>query len=264
VRGESLTLATWNVNSIKVRAPQVLAWLGEARPDVLGLQELKVPEERFPATLFQEARHHAAVHGQKTYNGVALISRLPLDDVQRGIPELAEDPQARIVTGRWGDVCLINVYVPNGESVESDKYQYKLGWLETLARHLEAEHSPDEFLVLLGDFNIAPDERDIHDPVLYKDKVLFSDPEHAALERLTRWGLVDVFRIFHTEPKLYSWWDYRMNAFRRNMGARLDLILATRPMAERAVSCGIDLGPRRAQQPSDHAPVVARFEWGQG
>jgi exodeoxyribonuclease-3 len=242
-----------------VRAAHVVEWLGTRRPDVLGLQELKLPSDEFPAAPLAEAGYHAAVHGQKTWNGVALVSREPLDEVQRGIPELSDDPQARILSARRGDVRLINVYVPNGETVESQKYAYKLRWLEALARHLDESHDPGAPLAIFGDFNIAPEDLDIYDPVAFQNRVLFSEPEHAALQRLFDWGLTDLFRRFHTEERSYSWWDYRQAAFRRNLGARIDLILVTRPLAERAVSCEIDMEPRTREKPSDHTPVVAVF-----
>lgn len=253
------SVATWNVNSIKMRSAAVAAWLRDASPDLLAIQELKSTEEGYPRTFFEEIGYISAVHGQKTYNGVSILSRLPLEDLQRGIPELEDDPQARFLSGRLGSTAIINVYVPNGAEVGSEKYAYKLRWLDALARHIEARYRPDDRLVIVGDFNIAPDERDIYDPVAFKDQVLFSEPERAALERLLDWGLVDLFRRFHDEGGIYSWWDYRMAAFRRNLGARIDLILATRVLAEAAISCEIDPGPRKLEKPSDHTPVLVRF-----
>ncbi len=252
-------LATWNVNSVKMRADAVAAWLGERKPALLALQEIKLTEETFPAAAFTDAGYGAAVHGQKTYNGVALLSIDAVENVAKGLPEMEDDPQARLIKARRGDVTIINVYVPNGSEVGSDKYAYKLRWLDALARHLEARHRPDEALAIVGDFNVAPEERDIYDPVAFKDQVLFSEPERAALGRLLDWGLVDLFRRFHEEAGLYSWWDYRAAAFRRKMGARIDLILATRPLADRALRCEIDVEPRRREKPSDHTPVWAEF-----
>ncbi len=253
------TLASWNVNSIRARGGHVLDWLRARRPDVLGLQELKAEEHDFPAPAFREEGWQAAVHGQKTWNGVALLAREPLEDVQRGIPELADDPQARIIRARVHGVRLYNLYVPNGESVGSEKFSYKLHWLEALARHLETACDPAEPLAVFGDFNIAPEDRDVHDPAAFRGRVLFTDEEHAALERLRDWGLVDLFRAFHDESGLYSWWDYRQAGFRRDAGARIDLILVTRALLSRAVSCEIDVEPRRLEKPSDHTPVVAEF-----
>jgi len=237
----------------------VLDWVRRANPTVLGLQELKMTAEEFPEEVFLDAGWLSYVHGQKAWNGVALLAADTLEDVTRGIPEHPEDPQARILSARLGEVRLICVYVPNGESVVSPKFQYKLNWLDGLARHLETSHDPQAPLAIFGDFNIAPADADVFDPEAFRGQVLFSDEEHRALQRLLDWGLVDLFRRFHPEPGQFSWWDYRQMAFRRNLGARLDLILATEPLAARAVSCEIDREPRGWERPSDHTPVVARF-----
>jgi exodeoxyribonuclease-3 len=254
-----LTVASWNVNSIKVRLPQVVAWLRSRQPDLLALQELKAITADFPVQAFAEIGYQAAVHGQKAYNGVALLSRSPLADIETDLPGAPGDDQARIVAGTLADIRVINVYAPNGQEVGSDKYAYKLSWFDALAQHLAARRRPDDPLLVLGDFNVAPDERDVYDPEVFRGEILFSDQERAALRRLVDWGLVDVFRQFHSEGKQFSWWDYRMNAFRRNLGARIDLVLATRPLAARARACEIDKEPRRKEQPSDHAPIVAVF-----
>jgi exodeoxyribonuclease III len=262
------SVATWNVNSIKVLAEHAAEWLRDRRPDVLALQELKTVSEEFPAGAFSAAGYHPEVHGQKTYNGVALLSRTPLEGVGRGIPELQDDPQARIISGRLpagalgqkDPVDVINLYVPNGESPVSEKFTYKLRWLEALARHLQSSYRPDQPLLLVGDFNIAPGDLDVHDPAVFAGQVLFTDDEHAALQRLLDWGLTDLFRQLRGSERLFSWWDYRMNAFRRNLGARIDLVLATEPLARAAVSCEIDPGPRKRERPSDHTPVMAVFD----
>jgi exodeoxyribonuclease-3 len=254
-----LTVASWNVNSIRVRLPQVVEWLRSRQPDLLALQELKTTTADFPVQAFAEIGYQAAVHGQKTYNGVALLHRRPLADIETGLPGPPGSDQARVVAGTVGDVRVINVYAPNGQEVGSDKYAYKLAWFDALAAHLAARHGPEEPLLVLGDFNVAPDERDVYDAEVFRGEILFSDKERAALARLVDWGLVDLFRQFHSEGKQFSWWDYRMNAFRRNLGARIDLVLATRPLAARARACDIDKEPRRREQPSDHAPVVAVF-----
>lgn len=256
---EPWILATWNVNSIKMRAEAVASWLTDRSPHVLALQELKTTPEDFPGPVFADAGYAAAVHGQKTYNGVALLSRGPLTQVAMGMPEMEDDPQARWIKARRDDVTVINVYVPNGSEVGSDKYAYKLRWFDALARHLASQHHPDEALAIVGDFNVAPEERDIYDPGAFRDQVLFSEPERAALRRLLDWGLVDLFRRFHEDAGLYSWWDYRAAAFRRKMGARIDLILTTRSLADRALRCEIDVEPRRREKPSDHTPVWAEF-----
>lgn len=257
--GVSWKLATWNVNSIKVRAPAVLAWLHENPVDLLALQELKTAEEGFPAALFAEAGYSSAVHGQKTWNGVALLSRGPIEEITRGLPEMGDDGEARFLSASREGVRVIDVYVPNGAVVGSDKYAYKLRWLDALARHIERLLAAREEIVVAGDFNVAPEERDIYDPVAFRDQVLFSEPERAAIQRLLGTGLCDLFRHFHEEAGLYSWWDYRSGAFRRNLGARLDLVLVTPGVAERAIGCGIDIEPRRADKPSDHAPLWVEF-----
>ena len=256
---EQWTLGTWNVNSIKARKEHALEFLGSQRPTVIGLQELKGTDDAFPREAFEELGYAIETYGQKTYNGVALLSQEALADVTRSLPELEDDPQARVIAGRFDDVQIFDLYVPNGSSPESDKYEYKLDWLDRLATHLEENHDPAKPLALVGDFNIAPDERDIYDPIACADQVLFSEPERESLERLIEWGLVDVFRRFEQSGGIYSWWDYRQGAFRRNRGARIDLILVTRPLAERAVGCEILREPRTWEKPSDHAPVIATF-----
>lgn len=253
-------LATWNVNSLKARGAHVLDWLRKVRPSVLGLQELKVTAEDYPEEVFLDAGWLSEVHGQKTWNGVALLSLEPLEEVRRGIPEHEGDPQARLLSARLDEVRLINVYVPNGESVQSEKFGYKLRWLDGLARHLETRHDPGEPLALFGDMNIAPADLDVHDPERFFGQVLFSDEEHAALRRLLDWGLIDLFRRLHPNDRAFSWWDYRAGAWPRDHGARIDLLLVTEPLARRAASCEIDREPRSWNRPSDHAPVVARFE----
>jgi len=252
-------VATWNVNSLKVRLPQVLAWLAEAKPDVLALQEIKQPDEDFPAEALQAAGYHGISNGQRTYNGVALLCRQPPADPVRALPG-SEDPQRRVLAATIGGVRIVNLYVPNGQAVDSEKYQYKLEWLERLRDFLADELEAHERLVVLGDFNIAPEDRDVHDPDLWRGRVLFSEPEHAALARLTDLGLVDLFRQFDQPEAAFSWWDYRAAAFRRNRGLRIDLVLGSHAMAERCIASVIDPEPRGWERPSDHAPVWAEFE----
>ena len=254
-----MKIATWNVNSLNVRLPQVLAWLAEAQPDVLALQETKLVDEKFPVAEIAAAGYQAVFSGQKTYNGVAILSKQPPTEVVKDIPGL-DDVQRRVVAGLYGDVRVLNLYIPNGESVESDKYQYKLGWLDKLTAHVAAEIKRYPKLVVVGDFNIAPEERDVHDPQLWTGKVLFSAPEREAFQRLLATGMCDTFRLFDQAEQQYSWWDYRMNAFRRNMGLRIDHILASMPLCEQCRSCSIDKAPRKNERPSDHAPVIAEFE----
>ena len=253
------TLATWNVNSLKARGAHVLDWLRESPPSVLALQELKMQSEDFPEDVFFDAGWHAAVHGQKSYNGVAFLSADPLLEVATGLPEHEGDPQARVLSARRDDVRILNLYVPNGESVGSQKYAYKLRWLDGLARHLETSHDPSAPLALVGDFNVAPADDDVHDPNRFRGQVLFSEAEHDALRRLLDWGLIDLFRHLHPQAREYSWWDYRMGAWPRNQGARIDLILVTAPLCARALSCVIDRTPRGWDRPSDHTPGVATF-----
>lgn len=252
------TVASWNVNSLRVRMPQLAVWLGTAGPDVLGLQETKLVDESFPCAELQELGFHCVMSGQKTYNGVALIAREPLTEVVTGLPG-SDDPQRRLIAATCGGVRYVNVYVPNGQAVGSEKYEYKLRWLRALRGFLESELATHEQLVVMGDFNIAPDDRDVHDPVLWKDQILCSEPEREALRLLVELGLADSFRLFDQPGALFSWWDYRAAGFRRNLGLRIDLLLASKPLAARCESAWIDIAPRRVERPSDHAPVFARF-----
>jgi exodeoxyribonuclease III len=253
-----MMLATWNVNSIRVRLPQVLEWMKQQSPDVLCLQETKITDEEFPAAAFRDAGYHAVYAGQKTYNGVATLSRVSAEDIVTSLPG-ADDIQKRFLVATFDDVRVVNAYVPNGEEVGSDKYSYKLSWLEALETHLVEELRTHPKLALLGDYNIAPEERDVHDPKLWEGRVLFSDKERAAFQRLLRCGLVDVFRKFDQPEKSFSWWDYRAAGFRRNHGLRIDHILCSPDLASQCRSCSIDVEPRRHERPSDHAPVVAQF-----
>lgn len=254
-----MKIATWNVNSIRVRLPHVLDWLAQQQPDVLCLQETKVPDEAFPADAFNQVGYSAAYAGQKTYNGVATLSRLPANAIVRELPG-ADDVQKRLLAATVDSVRVVNVYVPNGEAVDSDKYGYKLAWLKALRIFLKAELEAHPKLVLLGDFNIAPEERDVHDPTLWEGHVLFSDKERAAFRALVADGLVDVFRTFDQPTASFSWWDYRMGGFRRDLGLRIDHILASRALANVCHACHIDKTPRALERPSDHAPVIAEFK----
>jgi len=253
-----MKLVTWNVNSLKVRLPQVLDWLAAHQPDVLCLQETKLEDVNFPAAEISAAGYQTVFSGQKTYNGVAILSKAPASDVVTAIPGFV-DVQKRVLAATIAGVRVINLYIPNGQSVDSDKYQYKLGWLEAMTAWLTDELARHPRLALLGDFNIAPDERDVHDPKAWEGQVLFSLPEREAFRRLVDLGLTDSFRLFEQPEKLYSWWDYRMNAFRRNMGLRIDHILLSPALAETCKSCTIDKEARKAERPSDHAPVMVEF-----
>jgi exodeoxyribonuclease-3 len=252
-----MLVASWNVNSIRAREPRLLRWLGARRPDVVCLQELKVAEEAFPFAALREAGYHAAVHGQRTYNGVAVLSREEPKDVERGLGD--DDEQARLIAVRVGGLRVVCAYVPNGEEVGSEKWTYKLDWLHRLRAYLDRRCRPDEPLVLGGDFNVAPEVRDVVDPAVWAGSVLFHPEARAALEEVRRWGLADTLRLHHPEPGLYSWWDYRRLAFPKNRGLRIDLILASAPLAERCRAASIDREERKGKQPSDHAPVMAEF-----
>jgi exodeoxyribonuclease-3 len=254
-----MKLATWNVNSLKVRLPQVLEWLAARQPDVVCLQETKLEDKSFPRMELEAADYQAAFAGQKTYNGVAILSRLPLGDVSVGIPGFA-DEQQRLIAATAGGVRIVCGYFPNGQSVDSDKYAYKLRWIEALTAWLRAELARHPRLALLGDYNIAPEARDVHDPKAWEGQVLFSEPERAAFRRLLELGLKDAFRLYEQPEKIYSWWDYRMMAFRRNMGLRIDHILLSEALAINCTACAVDKEARKAERPSDHAPVMAELE----
>jgi exodeoxyribonuclease III len=247
-------IASWNVNSLTVRLEAVLAWLEASGTDVLALQETKVPDERFPLEAFLERGYHVSFAGQKTYNGVAIISRTEINDVLVDIPDF-DDPQRRFLAATVGDIRVVDVYVPNGSAVGTDKYAYKLNWLEHLTGFLQAELKRYPKLVLLGDFNIAPDDRDVHDPARWAGSVLVSPAERKAYEGLLAEGLVDSFRLFDQEEAAFSWWDYRAGGFPRNHGLRIDLLLVSEALKAQCTESQIDVEPRRATRPSDHAPV---------
>ncbi len=256
-----MKIATWNVNSLRVRQGQLQDWLGANPVDVIGLQELKLPDEEFPAEQVRALGLHAAWFGQKTYNGVALLAREPLEDVCCGIPGF-DDPQRRVIAATIGGVRVIDVYVPNGQAVGSEKYAYKLDWLGHLTAYVAASLEQHPRLVIVGDYNIAPEDRDVHDPSRWEGSVHVSGAEREALKMLMATGLEDTFRLFEQPPGTYSWWDYRMGAFRRNHGLRIDLVLASHEMAGACIGCHVDREPRAWERPSDHAPVVATFDIG--
>ena len=250
-----MKLATWNVNSLNVRLPHVLDWLAANQPDVLCLQETKQEDSKFPYDVLREAGYEALHCGQKTYNGVAILSRQPLADPLFDIPDFA-DVQRRVVSASVGDLRVVCAYFPNGQSVGSEKYLYKLGWLEVFTAWLERELIRYPKLVVLGDYNIAPDDRDVHDPAAWEGQVHVSPAEREAFGKLLTLGLSDAFRLFEQEEKSYSWWDYRMGAFRRNMGLRIDHILVSPALVSSCKACSIDKAPRKLERPSDHTPVV--------
>ena len=254
-----MKLATWNVNSLKVRLPQVLQWLESSPVDVLCLQETKLTDDKFPVGEIEAAGYQVVFTGQKTYNGVAILSRHPMTEVVKNNP-LFPDEQQRIISATIEGMRIICAYVPNGQAVGSDKYEYKLRWLEALIQWLERELQRFPSLALLGDYNIAPTDADVHDPEAWQDQVLVSAPERAAFDRLCALPLADAFRLFPQAEKLYSWWDYRQMAFRRNRGLRIDHILLSPALVQRCTACEIDKLPRKWEQPSDHTPVIVTLE----
>ncbi len=253
-----MKIVSWNVNSLRVRLPQVLDWLATHQPDLFALQEIKMVDAEFPTEDIQAAGYQMLVSGQKSYNGVAILSKIPGVDVVKDLLGL-DDPQRRVLAATYGNTRLINLYVPNGESLESAKYPYKLGWLAKLHTFLQNEAAQHPRLVVVGDFNIAPEDRDVHDPVAWKDQVLCSEPERNAFQGLLGLGLKDSFRLFEQPERIFSWWDYRAMAFRRNMGMRIDHVLVSPAMAATCTASYIDKAPRKLERPSDHAPAVAEF-----
>jgi len=260
--GAAFSIATWNVNSLRVRGGQLMDWLRATQPDVVALQETKMQDPDFPHPEFTAAGYHSVFSGQKTYNGVALLSRLPMTDFVRDIPDF-DDPPRRVLAATiahpLGPYRVINLYVPNGQAPGSDKYAYKLRWLAALRRWLARETAAHPRLIVLGDFNIAPEDRDVHDPAAWVGSVHVSPEERAALQGIVDIGLVDAFRHFEQPEKSFSWWDYRQGAFRRNNGLRIDLILVHRQLLPKLTACRIDVEPRRAERASDHTPVIATF-----
>jgi len=253
-----MKIASWNVNSLRVRLPHVLNWLEENQPDMLALQETKMTDDQFPLDDIRGAGYEVTYAGQKTYNGVAIISKQNQQDIVTDVPNL-DDPQRRILAATIDGVRLLNLYVVNGQEVGSEKYEWKLHWLEKVSDYIESQLAEYEKFVVVGDFNIAPEDADTWDPEEWKDRILCSVPEREALQRLLNMGLIDTFRLFDQEPDLFSWWDYRAAGFRRNRGLRIDLILANQAMQKSCLASYIDKAPRQLERPSDHAPVVAEF-----
>jgi exodeoxyribonuclease-3 len=253
-----MKIATWNVNSLNVRLPHVLEWLGSAQPEILVLQEIKQLTEAFDSQAFADLGYQSVASGQKTYNGVAIVSRDAPTDAVTDFPGL-DDPQRRVLAATIGDVRVLNLYVPNGQAVGSEKYSYKLEWLQALRDFIEVELKSHDRFVVLGDFNIAPDDRDVYDPVKWGEDILCSPAERAALGELLELGLSDVYRKFDQPENTFSWWDYRAAGFRRNAGLRIDLILANEEMARSCTASYIDKEPRTWERPSDHTPVIAEF-----
>jgi exodeoxyribonuclease-3 len=253
-----MKIATWNVNSLRVRLPHLLDWLAAAQPDVVGLQELKCTDDKFPFAELEAAGYHAAANGQKTYNGVAILSRHPITDVSRDIPGFA-DEQKRVIAATVNGVRVINVYVVNGQDLGTEKYAYKLRWLAALQGYVGGEMAVHSRLAVTGDFNIAPAAEDTHDPAIWEGKILCSEPEREAFRALLALGLKDSFRLFPQAPQSFTWWDYRQAGFRRNLGLRIDHVLVSEALAPACRGCVVDLAPRKLERPSDHAPVLAEF-----
>ena len=253
-----MKIATWNVNSLKVRLPHVLDWLAAADADILCLQETKTTDENFPVDELSAAGYQVVYSGQKTYNGVAIISKQPATDIVTDIAGL-DDPQRRILCATIGGLRVLDLYVVNGQEVGSEKYVHKLYWLEQVTEFIRAQLQQHEQFVVVGDFNIAPEDRDVYDPEAWHERILCSTPERQALQGITDLGLTDTFRLFEQPENSYSWWDYRAAGFRRNRGLRIDLILASQALAGNCSACVIDKEPRSLERPSDHTPVVADF-----
>ena len=254
-----MKIATWNVNSLKVRLPHVLDWLAASQADILCLQETKSTDENFPLDEIMSAGYHVSFSGQKTYNGVAIISKSPATDVITDVPGL-DDPQRRILGATINGIRVLDLYVVNGQEVGSEKYDHKLFWLEQVTGFIKEQLMQHANFVVLGDFNIAPEDKDVYDPDAWQGRILCSTPERDALQKILDLGLSDTFRQFEQAAESYSWWDYRAAAFRRNRGLRIDLILASQALAKRCLACTIDREPRSLERPSDHTPVVADFD----
>ena len=251
-----MRIATWNVNSLRVRLPHLLDWLRDARPDAACLQETKTEDANFPVAELRAAGYESVFCGQKSYNGVAILSRTPIADARHGIPDFADDPK-RCIHATINGIRVVCLYAPNGEAPGTDKYAYKLRWYAELARWLGQLNAPN--LAVLGDMNVAPEDRDVHNPKRWEGKIHVSEPERAALRTVLDAGLVDAFRLFPQPEKSFTWWDYRLKAFERGWGLRIDLAMLTPALAKRCTACTIDLAPRKRERPSDHAPVVVEL-----
>ena len=253
-----MKVASWNVNSLRVRLPHVLKWLASADPDILVLQETKMTDDQFPEQEIREAGYHVVFNGQKTYNGVAIISKIEPKEVIFDIPGL-EDPQRRIAAAMIGDIQILDLYVVNGSEVGSEKFAYKLDWLEKVTAWVTSKLAEQSKFIILGDFNIAPTDRDVHNPKSWQDKILCSPPERNALKKLLDLGFHDSFRLFEQDDEIWSWWDYRSGGLENNKGLRIDLILSSDQLVDRCINSYVDKSPRTWERPSDHAPVVAEY-----
>ncbi len=254
-----MILATWNVNSISVRISQVVSWLQLHQPDVLCIQESKVEDSKFPIDSFRAIGYDAQFHGQKSYNGVAIISKHQITDVEKRFRDTPEQDQARFIRGTVGDTVILNAYVPNGSLVGCDKYAYKLEWLKTFREYLDKNLSPAASVLLCGDFNVAPEDRDVYNPDRVRGQILVSEQERESLAVVRNWGFIDSFRLHEQDPGHHTWWDYRVLGFKRKMGFRIDHIYVSESLAQKCKRVWIDIEPRKADKPSDHTPVIGEF-----
>lgn len=254
-----MLIATWNVNSVLARMPHVIRWLDDVKPDVLCMQETKCTDDKFPTLVFQERGYQCQLFGQQSYNGVAILSRTPCEIGHRGYPDDDETAQSRLITSTVDGVQIVNVYIPNGQAVGSEKFEMKLAWMRRLREFFDRNYDPAKPVLLCGDFNVAPEERDVHDVRLWQGRIMFSEQERATLQLIKDFGFTDAFRLHIDEGGKFTWWDYRAGAFRRNLGLRIDHVWITQPLVSRSVRTWIDLEPRTWEKPSDHAPVLAEF-----
>ena len=254
-----MLIATWNINSILARMPLVLRWLDDVKPDVVCMQETKCTDDKFPTLVFQERGYQCQLFGQQSYNGVAILSRCECQTTHRGYPGDDETAQSRLITSTVNDIQIVNVYIPNGQAVGSEKYEMKLGWMRRLRAFFDQNYDPTRPVLLCGDFNVAPEERDVHDVRLWQGRIMFSEQERATLQQIKDWGFTDAFRLHNEEGGKFTWWDYRAGAFRRNLGLRIDHVWVTEPLVSRSVRTWIDLDPRTWEKPSDHAPMIAEI-----
>jgi exodeoxyribonuclease-3 len=253
-----MKIASWNVNSLRVRLEHTLEWMQKNQPDLFCLQELKVPDDDFPVAAFSEIGYHSYFTGQKSYNGVAILSKQPLDNVETNLPDF-EDPQRRFIKADYQGITLVNVYVPNGQALDSDKFVYKRAWFAKLQLAMRNYLAQNSKVVLVGDFNITPSDLDVHDPAKWRGKIHCSPIERLMLQNLMSEGLFDTYRSFHQQPDQFSWWDYRTDGYSRNEGLRIDLILSSADLLDVAEDCVIDESPRKLERPSDHTPVVVQY-----
>lgn len=258
--GESMLLATWNVNSINVRLPHIQQFLENYSPDIFCMQETKIVDEKFPREFFAEMGYEIEIYGEKSYNGVAIASKQSMESIVKGFKVEIAAGSKRLIAATIGDVKVLNLYIPNGQAVGSEKYHYKMEWLCALKKHIEENYSADDSLVICGDFNIAPEDRDVYKPDEWRERIMASSEERRELEAIKEFGFIDVFRKHHDEPGLFTWWDYQAGAFRRNMGFRIDHVWATEPLAEACSAVMIAREMRELEKPSDHAPVLAEFD----